>query len=152
MEKNINNDSRKSTNTSNLNLTKQNKMKLNNAQITALADSFYNEIKAKQEEACKQHRAKQLEKFRPLFDAGHQILKDNSFLKSISIDLGKGYSEGLSKNEKFEDWVDCYNIRQVVDKPIKNININTIKQTIILATIDASSVEDIMKTLKQKYK
>lgn len=129
--------------------------KLTNQQITALANKFYNEAKAKQE-LKNEAKKKELQKeYKPLYDKGIQLLKDNSdLLYRVVINVGKEYTIGLQKNEKFDDWVDNYTIDRLIKDKLKEktLNVNTIKEDIVLATIDSNSVEDIMNILNKKYK
>lgn len=130
--------------------------KLTNQQITALANKFYNEAKAKQE-LKNEAKKKELQKeYKPLYDKGIQLLKDNSILiKSINVIVSKnGNTTSLSVKETFDKWVDCYQIRIEIKNKLKEktLNVDTIKEDIVLATIDSNSVEDIMNILNKKYK
>lgn len=129
--------------------------KLTNQQITALANKFYNEAKAKQE-LKNEAKKKELQKeYKPLYDKGIQLLKDNSdLLHKVVINVGKEHTIGLQKNEKFDDWVDNYTIERLIKDKLKEktLNLDTIKEDVVLATIDSNSVEDIMNILNKKYK
>lgn len=126
-------------------------MKLDKKQINALAQSFYKEIQDKIEKANKDSREKQLEKFRPYYDKGIQILKNNKFIESIFINIGNGYSVELKSTNSFDEFTDDYSFDYVIKKR-NNAIVSDIENDIILATIDAKSVDDITKILKNKYK
>ena len=80
-------------------------------------------------------------------------MKTNIWLTSISIDITNDYSAELRNNDSFEDYTDSYYFRNVIKDIKRNIPTKeTIINDIILATIDSTSVDEIMKTLKQKYK
>lgn len=129
--------------------------KLTNQQITALANKFYNEAKAKQE-LKNEAKKKELQKeYKPLYDKGIQLLKDNSTLIiEIGIVLDKFNSVSLNLNQTFDKWVDGYTIKSKIKDKLKEktLNVDTIKEDIVLATIDSNSVEDIMNILNKKYK
>ena len=80
-------------------------------------------------------------------------MKTNIWLTSISINITNDYSAELRNNDSFEDYTDSYYFRNVIKDIKRNIPTKeTIINDIILATIDSTSVDEIMKTLKQKYK
>jgi len=126
-------------------------MKLNKTQISALANKFYGEIKGDIDKKNKEVRLKSIEKFRPDYNKGVELLKDNDFLSQIHIKISKDYSVHLNRKDTFESYTKAYNFNYILDKKIE-IKLSDIEQNIILATIDAQSIEDIMKTLKSKYK
>ncbi len=129
--------------------------KLTNQQITALANKFYNEAKEKQE-LKNEAKKKELQKeYKPLYDKGIQILKDNSTLiRQIDIILNKDNSIYLNLKQTFDQWVNNYTINTLIKNKLKEktLNVDTIKEDIVLATIDSNSVEDIMNILNKKYK
>lgn len=129
--------------------------KLTNQQITALANKFYNEAKAKQELKNEAKKKEFQKEYKPLYDKGMDFLKNNSdLLYKVVINVGKGHTIGLQKNEKFDDWVDNWTIERLIKDKLKEktLNVDTIKEDIVLATIDSNSVEDIMNILNKKYK
>jgi hypothetical protein len=130
-------------------------MKLNNAQIKALADKFYNEIKVKQDKKDEDAKLAKLNSFKPLYDRAIKILNENSdLIYNINVKVNNnGNIVSLRKSETFKQWIDNYQFRNLCSSSLsKKLTIENIKQDIILATIDSQSVEDIMKTLKTKYK
>lgn len=126
-------------------------MKLDKRQISALADSFYKEIKPKIHKENEANRIKQLQKFKPDYEKGLKILQGNKFIKTISIDIGKNYQVELTRTKTFESYTGSYPFRYLIDD-VKSIDKSDIERDIVLATIDSSSVDDIMKFLKNKYK
>jgi len=128
-------------------------MKLNKQQIEALASKFYNELITEYNKINEVFRNEQLKKFKPDYEKGIKLLKNNLFLKSIYIEISNDYSAELKKDYTFKDFTDSYWIRNSLKDIERNIpSIETITNDIILATIDSTSVDEIMKNLKQKYK
>lgn len=128
-------------------------MKLNKQQINALASKFYNELKEDYNRVNNVFRNEQLKKFKPDYEKGIKLLKNNLFLKSIYIEISNDYSAELKKDYTFKDFTDSYWVRNSLKDIERNIpSIETITNDIILATIDSTSVDEIMKNLKQKYK
>jgi hypothetical protein len=127
-------------------------MNLNKTQIDALSDKFYNEITSKNEESNKLKRDKQLEKFRPNYLKGIKLLKDNSWLSSIDINISKSESVTLNSEESFEDYTSSWEFNSLIKDIDSEISKSDIKNDIILATIDSTSVEEIMNSLNKKYK
>jgi len=126
-------------------------MKLDKRQINALAQSFYKEIKSKLDKANKEKRSKQLEKFRADYDKGLELLKDNKYLSSININISSHSAVNLSRNKSFDNYTGNYSFNELLDKEV-DIKLSDTERDIVLATIDSSSVDDIMKFLKNKYK
>lgn len=128
-------------------------MKLNKQQINALASKFYNELITQHNKLNEVFKEEQLKKFKPDYEKGIKLLKNNLFLKSIYIEISNDYSAELKKDYTFKDFTDSYWIRNSLKDIERNIpSIETITNDIILATIDSTSVDEIMKNLKQKYK
>ena len=128
-------------------------MKLNKQQIEALASKFYNELITEYNKINEVFRNEQLKKFKPDYEKGIKLLKNNLFLKSIDIEIPDDKSAELKKDYTFKDFTDSYWIRNSLKDIERNIpSIETITNDIILATIDSTSVDEIMKNLKQKYK
>lgn len=128
-------------------------MKLNKQQIEALASKFYNELITEYNKINEVFRNEQLKKFKPNYEKGIKLLKNNLFLKSIYIEIPNDDSAELKKDYTFKDFTDSYWIRNSLKDIERNIpSIETITNDIILATIDSTSVDEIMKNLKQKYK
>jgi hypothetical protein len=137
----------------NFNLKKM--IKLTNQQTSALANKFYNEAKAKQE-LKNEAKKKELQKeYKPLYDKGIQLLKDNSTLiRQIDIILNKDTSVYLNLKQTFDQWIDNYTINRLIKDKLKEktLNVDTIKEDIILSTIDSNSVDEIINILTKKYK
>ncbi len=128
-------------------------MKLNKQQINALASKFYNELKEDYNKVNNVFKEEQLKKFKPDYEKGIKLLKNNLFLKSIDIEIPDDKSAELKKDYTFKDFTDSYWVRNSLKDIERNIpSIETITNDIILATIDSTSVDEIMKNLKQKYK
>lgn len=128
-------------------------MKLNKQQINALASKFYDELITQYNKLNEVFRNEQLKKFKPDYEKGIKLLKDNPFLNSININVSN-YAIQLSRKTSFENYINNYSFRTYLIKGIER-DIPTkrdIENDIILATIDSTSVDEIMKTLKQKYK
>lgn len=129
-------------------------MKLNKKQIETLAKKFYNEAIEVYNKQKLEEKLKQLEKYKPLYDKGIAVLNKNNFLASINISIpGKDSFEALLKRDfTFEEFISNYNFNYLVKSKLKSFSLNDIINDIVLATIDSSSVEDMMNTLKNKYK
>jgi len=128
-------------------------MKLNKQQIEALANKFYDELITEYNKVNEIFKNEQLKKFKPDYEKGIKLLKNNLFLKSIDIEIPDDKSAELKKDYTFKDFTDSYWVRNSLKDIERNIpSIETITNDIILATIDSTSVDEIMKNLKQKYK
>lgn len=128
-------------------------MKLNKQQINALANKFHNELKSEYNKINEVFKNEQLKKFKPDYEKGIKLLKDNSFLEAININLSNSDAVQLCRKDTFDDYISKYNFKNVIKSIKRNIPcVETIINDIILATIDSTSVDEIMKTLKQKYK
>lgn len=129
-------------------------MKLTNQQINALANSFYNEIIETQKLKNEAKKKQLLEEYRPYYKSGVVILKNNPILKSIEIKINKNITLKLEPEETFESFVTNWNLDNIIARKLKEktLNVDSIKQDIILATINTQSIEDITKILKVKYK
>lgn len=130
-------------------------MKLNNTQINALAQSFRNELIENREEKINKLREEKLKSFKTDFDKAQDILKRYSFLTEVSYYLnGKNYEVTVKRTNTFKSFSESWTVNNFLRDIIKSKipDLNTIKNEIILSTIDASSVEDIMKNLKKKFK
>ena len=128
-------------------------MKLNKQQIEALASKFYNELITQYNKLNEVFRNEQLKKFKPDYEKGIKLLKNNSFLQSIHIKINDTGLVELKINNTFKDFTNHYWFRNSIKNIERNIpSKETITNDIILATIDSTSVDEIMKNLKQKYK
>jgi hypothetical protein len=127
-------------------------MKLNNQQITALAEKFKAELIDNYNKLTIKEKEKIVLLYKPEFIAAKKILSKHSFINSITINLTKGYSASITKISTFDNWIGNYVLSNLCKTKNNFPLIEDIKNDIILATIDSASVEDIMKTLKQKYK
>ena len=130
-------------------------MKLNNQQITALAGKFYSELVEKTEKIKKEERTKLTEQFRANYNKGIKLLEKNDFVDNINISISKSKTATLTRNKSFESYINDWSIKNHLNEQIgvgKEPSVSNIKEDIILATIDTSSVEEIMKVLKEKYK
>jgi hypothetical protein len=128
-------------------------MKLTGTQINALARSFYEKL----EEKNKKEHSKKIEqeklKHKDLYNNCMSILKKNDFLKELNTNITFGKvstSLTIRRNSTFNSIFDNYAFRNAFEKNLPSIE--SIKQDIILATIDSKSVEDIMNSLNKKYK
>jgi len=127
-------------------------MKLNNTQINALASKFYEEIKEEIDEKNKVDREKQLEHYKPNYEKAINLLKENKWLDSIKIKLTKTSTIDVELKDTFEDFTDSWAFRTMLKTKYKVPDKQDIKNDIIIATIDTSSVDEIMEKLKEKYK
>ena len=130
-------------------------MKVNNQQITSLAGKFYSELVEKTEKIKKEERTKLTEQFRANYNKGIKLLEKNDFVDNINISISKSKTATLTRNKSFESYINDWSIKNHLNEQIgvgKEPSVSNIKEDIILATIDTSSVEEIMKVLKEKYK
>ena len=128
-------------------------MKLNKQQLNALAKEYYNELKENYNKINKVFKEEQLKKFKPDYEKGIRLIKNNSFLESIEINISDKYCVKLDRNDNFNDYISKYNFRNVIKNIERNIpSEETIINDIILSTINSTSVDEIMKNLKNKYK
>jgi len=128
-------------------------MKLNKQQINALVNKFYNELTTEYNKINEVFKNEQLKKFKSDYEKGVKLLKNNSFLETININLSDLCVVQLCRKDSFDDYTGKYNFRHVIKDIVRNTpSMSTITNDIILATIDSTSVDEIMKNLKQKYK
>jgi CTP:phosphocholine cytidylyltransferase-like protein len=128
-------------------------MKLNNAQITALARKFKVELLENKKIIEKQEIEKYYKSKKPIFDSCIKLLQKNSFLTKVSVNLEKGYEGSINKDSKHDNWISTYSItNNILDLKIKIPELDELKTEIVLATIDSQSIEDILNILKTKYK
>jgi hypothetical protein len=126
-------------------------MKLNNTQINALASKFHDEIEEIINEKNKIDKEKQLEQYRPNYQKAINLLKENKWLDSVKIKLTKHSTIDVKLKDSFEDFTDSWAFRTMLKTKYKVPELQDIKNDIIIATIDTSSVEEIIEQLKEKY-
>lgn len=129
-------------------------MKLTNQQIDALAQKFCNDYLQENLKVSKKQEKKIKQSFKPFYDKGVKILEANSnILNSITLKMFTITSE-LKLSMTFESFTKNWNIKSYIESKVKTkkLDKSEIRQDIILATIDNSSIEEIMKTLTKKYK
>jgi argonaute-like protein implicated in RNA metabolism and viral defense len=127
-------------------------MKLNNTQINALASKFHEEIKDEIEKKNRLKKEKQLEHYRPIYVKAINVLRDNNWIESLQIKINKTSKVTLEPGDSFEDFTNCWAFRSLLGKEFEIPGLQDIKNDIIIATIDTSSVDEIMEKLKEKYK
>lgn len=128
-------------------------MKLNNQQITALADKFRQELIKNKEVFEKEEIEKYYLSKKLLFNASIKILEKNPFLNKVEVKLEKGYSNSINKDSKYNNWISTYNMaNNLLGLKISVPTIEELKTNIVLATIESDSVEEIMGILKTKFK
>lgn len=129
-------------------------MKLTNQQIDALAQKFCNDYLQENLKVSKKQEKKIKQSFKPFYDKGVKILEANSnILNSITLKMFTITSE-LKLSMTFESFTKNWSIKSYIESKLKTkkLDKSEIRQDIILATIDNSSIEEIMKTLTKKYK
>lgn len=129
-------------------------MKLTNQQIDALAQKFCNDYLQENLKVSKKQEQKIKQSFKPFYDKGVKILEANSdILNSITLKMFTITSE-LKLSMTFESFTKNWSIKSYIESKLKTkkLDKSEIRQDIILATIDNSSIEEIMKTLTKKYK
>jgi hypothetical protein len=127
-------------------------MKLNNNQINALASDFYKKLDDKYTEANQKARKIELEKFRSDYNKGIKFLKANTFINNLSIKISDNYTALLQINMSFEEYTKSHTFNYVIETKKVSIGLESIKRDIILSTIDAKSLDDIIEKLEEKYK
>jgi hypothetical protein len=127
-------------------------MKLNNNQINALASDFYKKLDDKYTEANQKARKLELEKFRSDYNKGIKVLKANPFINNLSIKISDSYTALLQINMSFEEYTKIRTFDNVIETKKVSIGLESIKRDIILSTIDAKSLDDIIEKLEEKYK
>lgn len=128
-------------------------MKLNKQQINALANKFYNEFITEYNKVNEVFKNEQLKKFKPDYEKGIKLLKNNTWLDSININISDSHSVQLFRKDSFDNYTNKYNFKNVIKNIVRNKpSISIITNDIILATIDSTCVDEIMEKLKQKYK
>lgn len=130
-------------------------MKLNNQQVEALASKFQQELKSKEDKEIQKTKETKLKSLKADFDKAQDILKRYSFLTEINYCLnGKGWEVAIKRKDTFNTFSDSWTVGNFLKDSInsKIPSITEIKNEIILATIDATSIEEIMNNLKKKFK
>ena len=128
-------------------------MKLNNQQINALASKFFNELQLLNFEKNKKAREVEIENYRKIYDKAFSLFKENKFLESICIIITNKVSIAMSRNTSFQKFTENYKFSALLkSKTTLKTTVDDIKNDIILATIDTSSIDEIMEVLTKKYK
>jgi hypothetical protein len=126
-------------------------MKLNKEQINAIAYEFYSKLEEENNKLNDKSIKEQQEKFRPAYNKGIKLLEKNDWLESIDI-LDQKIKISLSRGESFEDYLDNWNVRQVINHKSLTVSMKDIANAIILATIEANNLDEVMEVLKNKFK
>jgi hypothetical protein len=126
-------------------------MKLNKEQINAIAYEFYSKLEEENNKLNDKSIKEQQEKFRPSYNKGIKLLEKNDWLESIDI-LDQKIKISLSRGESFEDYLDNWNVRQVINHKSLTVSMKDIANAIILATIEANNLDEVMEVLKNKFK
>jgi acetone carboxylase gamma subunit len=126
-------------------------MKLNKEQINAIAYEFYSKLEEENRKLNEKLIKEQQEKFRPTYNKGIKLLEKNDWLESIDI-LDQKIKISLSRGESFEDYLDNWNVRQVINHKSLTVSMKDIANAIILATIEANNLDEVMEVLKNKFK
>jgi len=128
-------------------------MKLNNQQINALASKFFNELQLLNFEQNKKRREIEIESYRKIYDKAFSLFKENKFLESITITITSEVSVGISRNTSFQKFTENYKFSALLKSKVTlKTTVDDIKNDIILATIETSSIDEIMEVLTKKYK
>lgn len=128
-------------------------MKLTKQQMEALASKFQNELKTKAEQKAKKIESEKGLTLKPDFDKACKLLKENDFLKKVEFKLNNSnYSASIDRTTTFNSFLQKWDVKSYLKTNSNYPSKSDIIQDIILATIDASSVEEIMKSLNKKYK
>jgi hypothetical protein len=127
-------------------------MNLNKTQIEALADSFRTTLLVNRKAVIDKEKEKIILKYKSLFEKSIELLKNNKFITQVRVNLDKGYTTEINLEDTLANFISDYTLNNLVKTDIEIPTLSSLKNDIILATIDSTSVEEIMNTLKLKYK
>ena len=127
-------------------------IKLNKQQINALANKFYNEKKNDIDKLNKEALNKSIVEYKPLFEKAQKVLKQNDFLRSVEVKLNNGYDTAITSSTTFKTFSEKWDVINSFKPKTIKLSLNNIENDIILATIDSISVDEIINSLKTKYK
>jgi hypothetical protein len=126
-------------------------IKLNKQQINALANTFRNELLEVENKKKEVEKENIYKKYKPLFIKVKKILANNEEIDEIYVKLIKNNSSSINRKSDENNWISGYAMNNILKN--KNIvTIDKIQNDIILATIDSISVDEIINSLKTKYK
>lgn len=122
-------------------------MKLTNQQANAVAEKIFNEVKTKALEKKALEIKKVEAEILKTFQKELKGLGNN--VRGIEV-VYKDQRVEIRRSQHTDDfYVPEYNIRSFVKS--WNVNVDTIKNEIILATIDASDLQELIRVVLLKY-
>jgi hypothetical protein len=127
-------------------------MKLNKEQVSAIAYEFYSKLKEENDKLNKKLIKDQEEKFRPDYNKGIKLLEKNDWLDSVDISVAPGRSATVTKEKSFEKFLMDWDVQRLIETKGLDISLTDIKNSIVLATIEANNLDEVMEVLKNKFK